>query len=93
MIKAATMRVILTRDEIGMYLIQSKYIEDLLMKTGMRNTKPCPIPATVGKPLTTLGGEPMKNLTLYISIIGLLQYVTHIRPYLAFIINRLSQFL
>ncbi|KAL5566072.1 hypothetical protein UlMin_029236 [Ulmus minor] len=81
------------RDASGMYLTQSKYIEDLLEKTAMLNTKPCPMPAAVGKPLVALGGEPMKNQRLYKSIIGSLQYVTHTRPDLAFVINKLSQFL
>ncbi|KAL5539007.1 hypothetical protein UlMin_044714 [Ulmus minor] len=59
----------------------------------MLNTKPCLTPAAVGKPLTALGGEQMINQTLYRSIIRSLQYVTHTRPDLAFVINRLSQFL
>ncbi|KAL5538261.1 hypothetical protein UlMin_045241 [Ulmus minor] len=83
----------IVRDATGMYLTQSKYIEDLLEKTVMLNTKPCPTPAAVGKPLAALGGEPMKNQRLYKSVIGSLQYVTHTRPDLAFAINKLNQFL
>ncbi|KAL5540215.1 hypothetical protein UlMin_044161 [Ulmus minor] len=82
-----------TRDETGIFLTQTKYIEDLLRRTDMVNTKPCPTPAITGKPLIADDGDPVHNPTSYRSIIGALQYITHTRPDLAFIINRLSQFL
>ena len=87
------MGIYVTRDATGMYLTQSRYIENMSEKPAILNTKPCSTPATVGKPLIVLGGEPMKNQKLYMSVIGSLQYVTHTKPNLAFVINRLSQFL
>ena len=61
-----------TRDEIGIYLTQTKYIEDLLRRIDMINTKPCPTPAITGKPLTADDGDPLQNPTPYRSIIGTL---------------------
>ncbi|KAL5554046.1 hypothetical protein UlMin_041447 [Ulmus minor] len=80
-----------TRNETGVYLTQTRYIEELLQKTEMLNTRPCPTPAVVGNKLIGLDGELMTNPTHYRSIIGALQYLTHTRPDIAFIINKLSQ--
>ncbi|KAL5544077.1 hypothetical protein UlMin_007861 [Ulmus minor] len=59
----------------------------------MENTKPCLTPAVIGKPLTAEDGEPLRNPSPYRRIIGALQYLTNTRPDIAFIVNRLSQFL
>ena len=64
------------RDEMGMYLTQTRYIDELLKRVGMENTKPCPTPAVIRKPLRATYGQPMKNPTLYRSTIGALQYTT-----------------
>jgi hypothetical protein len=81
------------RDEIGIYLSQRKYIEDLLEKNSMTASKPCPTPMVVGKPLSIHDGEPMHIPTMYRSVIGALQYLTNTRPDIAFAVNNLSQFL
>ena len=44
------------RDAGGMYLTQTRYIEELLKKTEMVNTKPCLTPTVIGKPLTAEDG-------------------------------------
>ncbi|KAL5567292.1 hypothetical protein UlMin_030456 [Ulmus minor] len=81
------------RDEIGMYLTQSKYIEDLLKKINLEHLKPCPTPMAVGKPISKLDGEPMSNPFVYRSAVGALQYLTNTRPDIAFAVNKLSQFM
>ena len=53
-----------TRDETGLYLTQTRYIEELIIKTDMTNTIPCPTPVVIGKPLLASDCEPMQNPTL-----------------------------
>ncbi|XP_062082482.1 uncharacterized mitochondrial protein AtMg00810-like [Humulus lupulus] len=81
------------RDETGLYLSQAKYIKELLTRTAMLHLKPCSTPMTVGKALSKTDGEALKQPTLYRSIIGGLQYLTHTRPDLSFVVNKLSQYL
>ncbi|KAL5540597.1 hypothetical protein UlMin_043546 [Ulmus minor] len=59
----------------------------------MYNVKPCPTPMTTTHTLSAKTGTPMKNPSLYWSAIGALQYLTHTRPDIAFVVNKLSQFL
>ena len=82
----------MTRDDTGMYLTQTRYIEELLKRTNIDNSTTCPPPAVIGKHLNARDGDLMESPTTYRSVIGAFQYVTHIRPDLLFIINRLSQF-
>ncbi|KAL5542930.1 hypothetical protein UlMin_010640 [Ulmus minor] len=65
------------RDDTGMYLTQTRYVEELLKRTNMLSTSPCPTPVVIGKPLIALDGDLMENPTLYRSVVGSLQYVTH----------------
>ncbi|XP_038701799.1 uncharacterized mitochondrial protein AtMg00810-like [Tripterygium wilfordii] len=81
------------RDVTGMYLTQTRYIEDLLKRAGLENTKPCPTPAAIGKHYTSTDGDPMTNPTIYGSIVGGLQYLTNTRPDISYIVNKLSQYL
>lgn len=83
----------LYRDEVGVYLSQGKYVMDLLKKIGMENTKSCPTPIVIRKTLTIQQGEPLHNSTQYRSTLGALQYLTNTRPNIAFLVNKLSQFL
>ncbi|KAL5555993.1 hypothetical protein UlMin_038229 [Ulmus minor] len=80
-------------DNTGMHLTQTRYIEELLKKTEMENTKPCPTPAIVGRKLTLSNRDLLKNPTNYRSIIGALQYLTNTMPDISFIVNRLNQFM
>lgn len=61
------------RNDEGMYLTQTKYINDLLERLNLSNLKPCGTPATVGKSLLIYEGEPMENPTIYRSVVGALQ--------------------
>ncbi|KAL5560983.1 hypothetical protein UlMin_030730 [Ulmus minor] len=81
------------RDATGMYLTQASYIENLLKKTDMVNTRPCPTLAIVGNKFVIFDGDPLDNPTHYRSIIGALQYLKNTRPDIAFIVNKLTQFL
>ncbi|KAM6584466.1 hypothetical protein CsatB_011468 [Cannabis sativa] len=81
------------RDVTGLYLTQTKYIEDLLRRHNLTNLKPCPTPATAGRPMSITEGELLSNPTIYRSVIGGLQYLSHTRPDISYAVNKLSQFL
>uniref|UniRef100_A0A803QCY3 Integrase catalytic domain-containing protein n=1 Tax=Cannabis sativa TaxID=3483 RepID=A0A803QCY3_CANSA len=77
-------------DETGLFLTQTKYIEDLLKRTKFINLKSCPTPAIAGKPMSQNDGEPLRDITTYKSIIGRLQYLCHTRPDIAYAVNKLN---
>lgn len=58
------------RDDTGAYLSQLKYVLDLLKKLSMLEVNSCPTPMVFGKILSAHKGNPMKNPTLYRSIVG-----------------------
>ncbi|XP_019155769.1 PREDICTED: uncharacterized protein LOC109152517 [Ipomoea nil] len=65
---------------------------DLLGRSGMVDCKPITTPATVTKPVTP-SEELFENPTQYRRIVGALQYLTITRPDLAYVVNRLCQFM
>lgn len=81
------------RNNQGLLLSQTKYIEELLLKTNMHKCKPCSTPATCKKEFSHLDGKLLENPTQYRRLIGALQYITHTRPDISYIVNKLSQFL
>uniref|UniRef100_A0A803PLF2 Reverse transcriptase Ty1/copia-type domain-containing protein n=1 Tax=Cannabis sativa TaxID=3483 RepID=A0A803PLF2_CANSA len=71
----------------------SLFFQDLLTKLKMDGTKPCPSPTSASHVLSLTNGEPFADHTLYRSTLGALQYLTLTRPDVAFIVNKLSQFI
>ncbi|KAI9160735.1 hypothetical protein LWI28_011054 [Acer negundo] len=63
------------RNSTGLYLMQTKYIMDLLKKNSMLDSKPCSTPMSSGSKLTKLDGDSFDNPTAYRSTIGALQYL------------------
>ena len=79
--------------EGSMNLSQTKYVSDLLHRTGMFDTKPATTPGAVGKNLSKFDGDPMDEVTQYRSVVGALQYLTITRPDIAFAVNKACQFM
>ncbi|KAL6278174.1 hypothetical protein ACE6H2_021775 [Prunus campanulata] len=77
----------------GLFLSQSKYVQDLLTKTEMTEAKACDTPCLPYHRLLKDDGQPYGNPTLYRSIVGALQYLTFTRPDIAFSVHQVCQFL
>ncbi|RVX16655.1 Retrovirus-related Pol polyprotein from transposon RE2 [Vitis vinifera] len=77
----------------GFHLTQSKYTFDLLTRTNMHSTKLVPTPMSVALKLHATSSPAFFDLTLYRNTIGALQYLTHTKPDIAFVVNKLSQYL
>ena len=76
-----------------LFLSQSKYIHELLLKTKMLDAKPCTTPCLPYQRLSKDDGAPFDNPTLYRSLVGALQYLTFTRPDIAFSVHQVCQFM
>jgi histone deacetylase 1/2 len=83
----------ITRTPIGLFLSQSKYVKDLLLKSEMIDAKPCDTPCLPYHKLLKEDEEPYSNPKVSRSIVGALQYLTFIRPDIAFSIHQVCQFM
>jgi Reverse transcriptase (RNA-dependent DNA polymerase) len=77
----------------GLTLLQTKYFKDLLHKTQMDQVKPCSTPMATAFILSLQDIASFPDLHLYRSVVGTLQYATIIRPYIVFVVNKVSQFM
>ncbi|KAL5572645.1 hypothetical protein UlMin_022242 [Ulmus minor] len=57
----------------------------------MDNAKPLLTPMITSLKLNTCDGDPIPNDTEYMSIVGVLQYITITRPDIAFSVNKVCQ--
>ena len=74
----------------GMSLSQMKYIKDLLERLNLNNLKPCGSQRWCTHPPLAYEGEPMENASLLSSVMWALQYLSHSRPKIDYIVNKLS---
>ena len=72
-------------------LSQQKYVIDLLSKHNMLDSKPVSTPLVMGASLTATDG--IANAPMYRQVVGGLQHLRMTRPYISFIVNKLSQFM
>ena len=83
----------ISRTSTGLFLSQSKYIKDLLVKIDMVNAKACATSCLPYQRLLKDDGIPFDNPSLYQSIVGALQYLTFTRPDIAFSVHQVCQFM
>lgn len=74
-------------------LTQSKYVKDILRKTNLLDSNPCPTPSCSSLKLSKFDSPSFPQPSLYRSVVGALQYLTLTRPDIAYSVNKLSQFL
>lgn len=77
----------------GIFLSQTKYAKDLLVKVGMDNISACNSPCLPHSQMTKDQGTLLKDPTVYINIVGALQYLTFTRPNIAYSVNIMCQFM
>jgi hypothetical protein len=79
----------------GIILSQDKYACDLLKRAGMTECKLASTPLATGGKLMVHSGTQLgsADATKYRSIVGAHQYLTLTRPDLAFVVNKVCQFL
>ncbi|KAG8486268.1 hypothetical protein CXB51_019636 [Gossypium anomalum] len=77
----------------GVFLIQQKYIQDLLCRALMDKSNSSPTPMVSTCQLSSHEGSPIEDEHLFRSIVGALQYVVIIRLNIAFAVNKVCQFM
>ncbi|KAM6583751.1 hypothetical protein CsatB_010753 [Cannabis sativa] len=82
-----------THTSAGILLTQTKYLQYLLTEDNMHNVNTQHTPMNSGFKLSNYGSEPVKDTTLYMSIVVALQYATITRPELAFCVNKVCQYM
>ncbi|KZV55209.1 hypothetical protein F511_12796, partial [Dorcoceras hygrometricum] len=77
----------------SLFLTQTKYTRDLLLRTNMMAAKSLPTPMFPGLKLSSQGTDFFEHVTLYRSTVGALQYLTITRPDIAYSVNKVCQFM
>ncbi|GKV32028.1 hypothetical protein SLEP1_g40665 [Rubroshorea leprosula] len=77
----------------GLFLCQTKYIFDLLARTGMSDCNAAATPMSPRQKLAASDSPPYLDSTQYRSIVGALQYLTFTRPNIAFTIHQVCQYM
>lgn len=76
-----------------MFINQTKYAKELLVKAGMEHCKSSPTPAKPHTQLLVAEGTPLPDPTLYRTLVGALQYLTFTRPDIAHSVSVVCQFM
>lgn len=71
----------------GVYLLQTKYIQDLLCKASMDQSNSLPTPMVTNYHLSAIDGIPINDEHQYRNIVGTLQYVVITRPDITYSVN------
>lgn len=74
-------------------LTQKRYITDLLARTKMFGAKPVATPLVTDGNLTLHSGTTLTDYTEYRTIVGSLQYLCLTSLDIAYVVNKLSQFM
>lgn len=79
----------------GIILTQEKYATDLLKRVNMGECRPVTTPMASSEKLSLYEGTPLgpRDATNYRSVVGALQYLTLTGPDIAFVVNKVCQFL
>ncbi|XP_068328737.1 uncharacterized mitochondrial protein AtMg00810-like [Pyrus communis] len=77
----------------GLFVSQTKYINELVDKVDLQDSKPCATPCLPYHRLLKDDGKPYHSPDQYRSVVGALQYLTFTRPNIAFSVNQACQFM
>ncbi|CAN6566794.1 unnamed protein product [Malus baccata var. baccata] len=81
------------QDNGDIFVNQAKYIKDLIHKAGIDSCKPTPTPCKPHSSLLITEVTSLANPSLYKNLVGSLQYLTFTRPYIAFAVNFVCQYM
>ena len=81
-----------SRSDKGYYISQSKYIQDMIARSGITDTRTAATPMDIHLQLRPTDGTPLEDPARYRHIVGSLVYLTVTRPDIAHAIHILSQF-
>ena len=77
----------------GIFVHQSKYAQDLLIKFKMLDCKPCSNPCSSNHHLVPANSLVLPDPTVYRCMVGALQYMTFTRPDLSYAVQQACQFM
>lgn len=80
------------RNKQGILISQRKYTLDLLKETCKLGCKPCDTPVELSNKLSKDVGEAVDR-ERYQRLVGLLIYLSHIRPDIAFVVSLVSRYM
>ncbi|PKI72945.1 hypothetical protein CRG98_006645 [Punica granatum] len=75
-------------DGIGLYLTQSNYIHDILVRTSMLECKPINSSVSPGFQLSLYDRDLFQDPSFYKSVVGSLRYLLLTRPDIAYAVNQ-----
>ena len=87
------MGIEVARSAQGISLCQRKYVIDLLTETGMLDCKPAETPIEVNHGLSIQGDQVPTNKDQYQRLVERLIYLSHTRPYIAYTVSVVRQFM
>ena len=77
----------------GIFISQRKYATDLLNRFNMLNCKPTPTPMNANEKLVVNYETGISSARYYRSIVGGLNYLSHMRPDIAYVVSVVSRFM
>ena len=80
----------ITNSTAGLYITQAKYASELLSQAGLTDSKTVDIPVKLNVHLTSPGGKPLSNPSLYRHLVGSLVYLTVPRPDISYAVHQVS---
>lgn len=83
----------MARSSKGIFLLQRKYVLDLLAETGMLDCKPADTPTIQNHKLGEHPNQIPTNRERYQQLVGKLIYLSHTRPDIAYAVSLVSQFM
>ncbi|GJY06220.1 ribonuclease H-like domain-containing protein [Tanacetum coccineum] len=76
----------------GLFLSQSKFVDEILERPHMQNYNPCRTPVDTESKLGS-DGDPVSDPTLYHNLAGALQYLTVTRPDLSYVVQQVCLYM
>ena len=80
----------ITNSTTGLYITQAKYASELLSQAGLTDSKTVDIPVKLNVHLTSSGGKPLSNPSLYRHLVGSLVYLIVSRPDISYAVHQVS---